>query len=47
MNPEVAQQLVLSVRTVETHRANIQRKTGISTRAELIAYAKEHNLEKT
>lgn len=47
MNPEVAQQLVLSVRTVETHRANIQRKTGISTRAELIAYAKEHNLERT
>ena len=47
MNPEVAQQLVLSVRTVETHRANIQRKTGISTRAELIAYAKAHNLEKT
>ena len=47
MNPEVAQQLVLSVRTVETHRANIQRKTGISTRAELIAYAKEYNLEKT
>ena len=47
MNPEVAEQLVLSVRTVETHRANIQRKTGISSRAELIAYAKEHNLEKT
>ena len=39
--------LDLSPRTVETHRANIQRKTGISTRAELIAYAKEHNLEKT
>jgi two-component system response regulator NreC len=39
MNPEIADQLVLSVRTIETHRANIQRKTGISTRAELIAYA--------
>jgi two-component system response regulator NreC len=44
MNPEIADQLVLSVRTVETHRANIQRKTGISTRAELIAYALEHGL---
>jgi two-component system response regulator NreC len=44
MNPEIAERLVLSVRTVETHRANIQRKTGISTRAELIAYAIEHRL---
>jgi two-component system, NarL family, response regulator NreC len=44
MNPEIADQLVLSVRTVETHRANVQRKTGLSTRAELVAYALEHNL---
>jgi two-component system response regulator NreC len=44
MNPEIADQLVLSVRTVETHRANIQRKTGLSTRAELIAYAIENEL---
>jgi len=44
MNPEIADKLVLSVRTVETHRSNIQRKTGMSTRAELIAYALEHNL---
>ena len=44
MNPEIADQLVLSVRTVETHRANIQRKTGITNRAELIAYAIEHGL---
>ncbi len=28
MNPEIAERLVLSVRTVETHRANIQRKTN-------------------
>ena len=44
MNPEIADQLVLSVRTVETHRANIQRKTGLSGRAALIAYALEHGL---
>jgi two-component system response regulator NreC len=44
MNPEIADQLVLSVRTVETHRANIQRKTGLSTRAELVAYAMDNGL---
>ncbi len=44
MNPEIADQLVLSVRTVETHRSNVQRKTGMSTRAELIAYALENDL---
>jgi two-component system response regulator NreC len=44
MNPEIAEKLVLSVRTVETHRANIQRKTGKTTRAELIAYALENEL---
>ncbi len=44
MNPEIAEQLVLSVRTVETHRANIQRKTALGTRAELIAYAIENRL---
>jgi two-component system response regulator NreC len=44
MNPEIADKLVLSVRTVETHRANIHRKTKITTRAELIAYAIDHNL---
>lgn len=44
MNPEIAERLVLSVRTVETHRANIQRKTGCSTRAEIVAYANEHGL---
>jgi two-component system, NarL family, response regulator NreC len=44
MNPEIAEKLVLSVRTVETHRANIQRKTNCHTRAELIGYALKHSL---
>jgi two-component system response regulator NreC len=43
-NAEIAGQLFLSVRTVETHRTHIQRKIGRSSRAELVAYALEHNL---
>jgi two-component system response regulator NreC len=37
---------MLSVRTVESHRAHIQRKTGRSTRAELVALAREQRLVK-
>ncbi len=43
-NTEIAGRLFLSVRTVETHRTHIQRKTGQSTRAELVAYAMRHKL---
>jgi two-component system, NarL family, response regulator NreC len=43
-NNEIAQQLFLSVRTVETHRAHIQRKLGVSTRAELVRYALDNDL---
>lgn len=43
-NSEIAGQLFLSVRTVESHRAHIQRKTGRSTRAELVRYALDHEL---
>ena len=43
-NSEIAEQLFLSVRTVESHRAHIQRKTGRNTRAELVAYAREHQI---
>ena len=43
-NAEIASQLYLSVRTVESHRAHIQQKTQRSTRAELVAYAREHGL---
>jgi two-component system response regulator NreC len=43
-NNEIAKQLYLSVRTVESHRAHIQRKTGRSTRAELVALAREQGL---
>jgi two-component system response regulator NreC len=43
-NAEIAEQLFLSTRTVETHRAHIQRKLGRNTRAELVRYALEHDL---
>ena len=43
-NGEIAQTLFLSVRTVESHRAHIQQKTRRTTRAELVAYAREHDL---
>jgi two-component system, NarL family, response regulator NreC len=43
-NTEISQQLYLSVRTVESHRAHIQRKVGRSTRAELVAYAHEQHM---
>jgi two-component system response regulator NreC len=43
-NAEIAGQLYLSVRTVETHRAHIQSKTQRSTRAELVRYAIDNGL---
>jgi two-component system, NarL family, response regulator NreC len=43
-NSEIAAQLFLSVRTVESHRAHIQQKTQQSSRAELVSYAREHGL---
>ncbi len=36
---EIAERLELSPRTVETHRANIMRKTNSSSLAELVLYA--------
>jgi two-component system response regulator NreC len=43
-NSEAAAQLHLSVRTVETHRANIQSKLGSASRAELVRHAMEQGL---
>ena len=43
-NAEISEQLYLSVRTVESHRARIQQKAGRTTRSELVAYAREHGL---
>jgi len=43
-NGEIAKQLYLSVRTVESHRAHIQQKTRRATRSELVRYALDHSL---
>ncbi len=43
-NKQVAYDLDISVRTVETHRKNIKRKLGIATTAGLTRYALEHGV---
>lgn len=43
-NTAIGEQLFLSVRTVESHRAHIQQKLRRSTRAELVRYALDHGL---
>src|SRR3954452_9121024 len=43
-NAEIGEQLFLSVRTVESHRAHIQQKLRLSSRAELVRYALEHGM---
>jgi two-component system response regulator NreC len=43
-NGEIASSLFLSVRTVESHRAHIQQKVGVTTRAELVSYARDRGL---
>jgi len=36
---EIAEQLVISVRTAEMHRANVMRKLGFARRAEIVRWA--------
>jgi two-component system response regulator NreC len=43
-NAEIAAQRGVSLRTVETQRANVLRQLGLRTRAELVQYAQEHGL---
>ena len=38
-NQEIANQLFISVRTAETHRAHIMKKLQLGSRAELVRYA--------
>jgi two-component system, NarL family, response regulator NreC len=46
-NAEIAEKLFISVRTVETHRAHIQQKLGVSSRAELVRCALSRGLVET
>ncbi len=43
-NQEIAQQLFISVRTAETHRAHVMQKLRLGSRAELVSYALANNL---
>jgi two-component system response regulator NreC len=43
-NAQIAGDLFLSVRTVETHRAHIQQKLRLTDRSELVRYALSHGL---
>ena len=43
-NSEIAELLFLSTRTVETHRAHIQQKLGLSSRPDLTRYALANGL---
>ncbi|MCG3113009.1 MAG: response regulator transcription factor [Candidatus Manganitrophus sp.] len=45
-NREVAEKLQISVKTVETHRANIMNKLALRNLAELIRYAIQKGLVK-
>ncbi|HEY72831.1 MAG: DNA-binding response regulator [Chloroflexi bacterium] len=46
-NHQAAKVLCISVRTVESHRANIMGKLGLRGRVELVRYAMEHGIFET
>jgi len=43
-NRQIAEELSLSVRTVEGHRGNLTEKLGLHSRVDLLRYAREHGL---
>lgn len=43
-NKQVADELSISIRTVEGHRANLTEKLGIRSRVDLLRYARDHEL---
>jgi two-component system response regulator NreC len=43
-NKQVADELTISIRTVEGHRANLTDKLGIRSRVDLLRYARDHHL---
>jgi len=43
-NTEIAEQLYISIRTVETHKTNLFKKLGFSSTVDLVKYAIKHKL---
>jgi len=43
-NPQIADLLTLSVRTIESHRASVMAKLDLHSRVELVRYAAQHGL---
>jgi len=43
-NKEIAEQLVISVKTVETHKSNLMEKIGLRSRPDLVRYALQKGL---
>jgi DNA-binding NarL/FixJ family response regulator len=43
-NPQIAEELVISLNTVQRHVSNILAKTGLANRTEAAAFAHRHNL---
>jgi two-component system, NarL family, response regulator NreC len=43
-NKEIAENLIISVKTVETHKSNLMEKLGLKTRPDLIKYAMKKGL---
>lgn len=44
MNKQVSNDLGISVKTVESHRASVMRKLNLTTAADLVRYAVRHNI---
>ena len=43
-NRQIGEELHISIRTAESHRANLSGKLGLQSRVELVRYAREHGL---
>lgn len=43
-NPQIAERLIISVRTVEMHRSNFMKKLGLKTQTDLVKFAVVHGV---